>query len=308
MKHRPSSSTFRGVLLAVVAAALWGLAPSALKTAMAGWSPEVISPIRLCAAAVLFRALAGPGGRWLPRERWSWIGGIALGIDYVLYNYGVRRTTASAAGLVINVEVVATIAFAIWLLGERLTARRAVGSLVTLAGVLYVATEGASIGDLFARENVIGNVLIMLAAIAWSFFAVAQRKVPNPHDLFRLLTPIFSVAALTSLPMLLVPGALETAGGALPTFMLAVLIVFCTATVYFLYARAQQLVDVSVLAIVLALIPVFAVLFAWLLLDEPVTRRILIGGAVILAGVLVITTEREPVKAVTPDEAPMLAQ
>ena len=123
-----------------------------------------------------------------------------------------------------------------------------------------------------------------------------------------MLTPIFSVAALTSLPMLLLPGALSGAGGALPTMMLGALILLCTAAVYLIYARAQQLVDVSVLAIVLAAIPVFAVLFAWLLLDEPLTRRVLFGGAVILAGVLAIATEREPVKAVRPDEAPMLAQ
>jgi drug/metabolite transporter (DMT)-like permease len=280
----------------------------ALKMSFAGYSPEIISPIRLIAAATLFRVLSGPGGRWLPRDRWSWIGGVGLGIDYILYNYGVRWTTAGAAGLVINVEVVATIALAIWLLGERLTARRVVGSLITLAGVIGVATGGASLRDLVASEHVVGNLLVMLAGISWSIFAVAQRKVARPQTLFRLLTPIFSVAALTTLPMLLIPGALSGPGGALPTTMLGILILLCTAAVYLIYARAQQLVDVSVLAIVLAAIPVFAVLFAWLLLDEPLTRRVILGGAVILVGVLAIATEREPVRAVRPDDAPMLAQ
>ncbi len=274
----------------------------------AGYSPEIISPIRLIAAATLFRALSGPGGRWFPRDRWSWIGGVGLGIDYILYNYGVRWTTAGAAGLVINVEVVATIALAIWLLGERLTARRVVGSLITLAGVIGVATGGASLRDLVASEHVVGNLLVMLAGISWSIFAVAQRKVAHAQTLFRLLTPIFSVAALTTLPMLLIPGALSGPGGALPTTMLGILILLCTAAVYLIYARAQQLVDVSVLAIVLAAIPVFAVLFAWLLLDEPLTRRVILCGAVILVGVLAIATEREPVRAVRPDDAPMLAQ
>ena len=308
MTPRLLAHPLRGVLLATLAAALWGLAPVALKMSFAGYSPEIISPIRLVGAAALFHALSGPGGRWLPRDRWSWIGGVGLGIDYILYNYGVRRTTAGAAGLVINVEVVATIALAIWLLGERLTARRVIGSLVTLAGVVYVATEGVSFRDLVAGEHVVGNLLVMLAGVSWSIFAVAQRKVAHAENLFRLLAPIFSVAALTTLPMLLLPGALSGPGGALPTIMLGVLILLCTAAVYLIYARAQQLVDVSVLAIVLAAIPVFAVLFAWLLLEEPLTRRVLLGGAVILAGVLSIATEREPVKAVRPDEAPMLAQ
>ena len=299
---------WQGVLLATLASALWGLAPVALKMALTGYSPEIISPIRLGLAAVIFRALAGKQGRWIPRDAWSWIGGVGLGVDFILYNYGVRLTTAGVAGLVINVEVVATIGLAVWLLGERLTGRRIAGSLVTLAGVLYVASEGASFGDLLAREHVLGNLLIMLAGIAWSVFAVAQRRVPRRGNLFVLLAPIFSVAALTTVPLLILPSALRGTGGFVPTLMFSALILLCTAAVYFIYARCQEMVDVSVLAIVLSSIPVFAVLFAWLLLGEPLSWRIVIGGAVILAGVLLITTERAPSKAITPGEAPMLAQ
>jgi len=71
-----------------------------------------------------------------------------------------------------------------------------------------------------------------------------------------------------------------------------VLIALCTIAVYAIYGRSQELVDVGVLAIVLASIPVFAVALAWVLLGEAITLRTLWGGAVILAGVLVIATER----------------
>jgi drug/metabolite transporter (DMT)-like permease len=110
-----------GIALAVVAAALWGLAPVASKRALAGYSPEVLSVGRLGIAAVLFRRPGGAATPWLPAERWSWIGGIALGLDFILYNYGLRLTSASVSGLVINVEVVSTIAFAVWLLGNAWT-------------------------------------------------------------------------------------------------------------------------------------------------------------------------------------------
>src|SRR5262249_46576216 len=141
-------------------------------------------------------------------------------------------------------------------------------------------------------EHVVGNVLVMLAGMSWSLFAVAQRKVPRQPNLFQLLTPIFVVAALTTTPPLLSPNAWHNPGGAQPTVMLLALIVLCTVGVYLVYARCQELIDVSVLAIVLASIPVFAVACAWLLLGEPISMRVVSGGAVILAGVLVITTER----------------
>ncbi|TMA74919.1 MAG: DMT family transporter [Deltaproteobacteria bacterium] len=215
-----------GLALALIAAALWGFGPVATKAALAGYSPELISVVRLGLAAVLFRALAGRGTRWLPREPWTCIAGVALGADFILYNYGLRRTTAALAGLVINVGLVSTILLAFWILDERLTRRRMLGAAITLAGVAYVAGEGIRLGDLVARERIVGNVLVMLAGTSWSLCAIAQRRAPRERNLFRLLTPIFAVA------------------------------------------------------------------FAHLVLAEPVTARVVTGGLVIVAGVLVIVTER----------------
>jgi O-acetylserine/cysteine efflux transporter len=236
--------------------------------------------VRLGSAALLFRRLGGPATPWLPAERWSWIGGSALGLDFTLYNYALRLTSASICGLLINVEVVSTIAFAVWLLGERLDRRRVLGSMVTLSGGLYVSSADASWDDLAAREPLVGNALVMLAGISWSLFAVAQRRAPRQRNFFRLLAPIFAVAALTTTPLLLARGAWHNPGGVAPTAMLVTVSVFCTITVYVVYARCQELVAVSVLAIVLASIPVFAVSFAWLLLGEEMSSRVVVGGVV----------------------------
>ncbi len=281
-----------GVALALLAAALWGLAPVATKGALAGYSPEVIGVVRLAAAAVLLRRLGNATGTWLPKDRWSWIGGVALGVDFILYNYGLRLTSAGVSGLVINVEVVSTIALAVWLLGEQLTARRISGSVVTLAGVLVVSGAGVSLDDLAAREHLLGNVLVMVAGVSWSVFAVAQRQAPRQDTLFQLLAPIFTVAALTTAPPLLLPSAWHNPGGVIPTALLGALIVLCTVAVYLVYARCQELVDVSVLAVIIGTIPIFALAFAWLILGEPLSERVVVGGAAVLAGVLVISTER----------------
>lgn len=264
----------------------------ATKGALEGYSPELISVIRLGMAALMFRLLGGPGTRSLPQERWSWIGGVALGADFLLYNHGLRWTAAGVAGLVINVEVASTIALAVWLLGERLTRRDLIGSLVTLLGVLHVSGASASFHDLAARERLLGNILVMLAGISWSLFAVAQRKAPRRANLFQLLTPIFTVAAMTTAPALILPSAWQNLAGLHATLMLLTLILGCTMGVYATYAQCQQMVDVSLLAIVLASIPVFAVVFAWCFLGEPISPRVISGGVLILAGVMLISTER----------------
>jgi drug/metabolite transporter (DMT)-like permease len=282
----------QGILLALIAAGLWGLTPVATKVALEGFTPEFLGFVRLVAAAVLFRVLAGNGARWFVDDPWVWLAGVGLGADFILYNYGVERTAANVAGLVINIELLSTIAFAVWILGERLNARRILGGAVTVAGVLVVTFDGLSLSDVARSDRVVGNILVMLAGIAWSFFAVAQRRTTFGKNLYQRLTPIFSVAALVTAPAMLRSGAWTVKPVIWPIVMFIVLATFGTSVVYWIYARAQQLVDVSVLSILLCAIPVFAVVFAYLLLRETLSLQLFGGGAIIVAGIAVIATER----------------
>jgi drug/metabolite transporter (DMT)-like permease len=280
-----------GILLALIAAALWGFTPVATKGALEGFTPQFLSFVRLAAAALFFRALAGRGARFFVSDPWIWLAGVGLGADFLLYNYGVQRTSANVAGLVINIELLTTIAFAVWILGERLNTRRVMGGMITAAGVLIVSLEGLSFSGVTRNDRAVGNVLVMLASISWSLFAVAQRRTEIKGGLFHRLTPIFSIASLITAPAMLQRDAWSARLSVSPIVMFIVLTVLGTGLVYWVYGRAQQLVDVSLLAIVLCTIPVFAVAFAYAFLGEPVTGQLVVGGTVILAGILLIATE-----------------
>jgi O-acetylserine/cysteine efflux transporter len=286
-----------GVLLALIAAGLWGLTPVATKIALEGFTPEFLAFVRLLAAAVLFRLLAGNGTRWFAADVWVWLAGAGLGADFILYNYGLERTAANVAGLVINIELLSTIAFAVWILGERLNLRRIVGGAITVGGVLIVTLDGLGLSDVTRSDRMTGNILVMLAGVSWSLFAVAQRRTKVGASLFQRLTPIFSIAALVTAPSMLRNGAWAVKGAVWPIVMFIVLAFFGTSVVYWIYARAQQLIDVSVLSILLCTIPVFAVVFAYVLLHETVTAPLVVGGTVILAGIVLIATERAAVAA-----------
>src|SRR5690349_991096 len=121
VSHRHWS--WKGTAVTVSAAALWGLAPVATKAALDGFTPEFIGMFRLVVAAMFCALLGGRRGRWFIADPWLCVGGVALGVDFILYNYGLQRTSAGVSGLVINVEVVSTIVLAVWLLGERVTMR-----------------------------------------------------------------------------------------------------------------------------------------------------------------------------------------
>jgi drug/metabolite transporter (DMT)-like permease len=290
--HRSSITRQEGILLALLAAALWGFTPVATKAALEGFTPEFLSFVRLAIAAVIFRVLAGRDARWFVADTWIWLAGAGLGADFILYNYGMQRTSASVAGLVVNIEVISTIAFAVWILGERLNLRRVVGGAITVGGVLMVSFEGLSLSDVTRGDRILGNLMVMMAGISWSLFAVAQRRTEFGRTLFERLVPIFSIAAVLSAPTMLRSGAWTVRVSIWPILMFSVLTVFGTGVVYWIYARAQELIDVSVLSILLCTIPIFAVAFAYALLHEPLTFQLAAGGAIILGGIVLIANEQ----------------
>jgi len=280
-----------GFALGTCAAACWGLAPVATKGALAGFSPELIGVTRLGAAALIFRMLAGRETGWVPRDGWSLLAGVALGIDFLCFNYGLRLTTAAVAGLLVNFGQVANVTLAWLVLGEPLTARRLIGSALTVLGVVIVNLKDV---ELDGAGSMTGNLLIMLASVAWSTYAVAQRRSARTGrgNVFQLMAPIFVIAALVSALALIVPDAWHNPGGRMPAVMLALLIAVCTIAPYFLYSRGQELLDVVVITIVLSSTPVFAVALSWLVLGEAIGWHVLVGGAVILAGIVVVALER----------------
>src|SRR5262249_28283299 len=233
-----------------------------------GFSSQVVGAARLVTAALCFRALGGPGTRWFPADGWSALAGVALGVDFLLFNYGLRLTTAGKAGLLVNFGQVSNIVLARAVLGEAVTARRLAGAALTVAGIGIV---NAGADDSGATGSLAGNVLILLASIAWSTYAVAQRRAPRTFgNVFPLLAPIFVVAGLVSALALVAPDAWDNPGGRRPLVMLLILVSVCTIAPYLLYSHGQEMIDVMVMMIVLASTPVFAVMLAWLILDEPI--------------------------------------
>jgi O-acetylserine/cysteine efflux transporter len=283
----PVDRRTEGFVLAIVAAVLWGFGPTATKLSLDGYAPEVVGIARLGTAALFFRMLGGRDTAWLPHERWGVLAGLGLGVDFVLYNYGVQRTTAGAAGILLNFGSVTTPLFAGWLLGERLSGRRLVGCLLTLVGVVWVASDGVHAGDLVDAERLLGNVLVLAAATCWSLFAVAQQRARTAVSGPRLMAPIFALGTLCTL--LVLPGMRPppAAGGVGPTLALLVLALVCTAAVYVVYTRSQECLPLSVLSAVHATVPLFSIGLAWVFLDEPMTPRLATGALTVVVGIIV---------------------
>jgi drug/metabolite transporter (DMT)-like permease len=183
-----------------------------------------------------------------------------------------------------------TIAAASLLFGERLSPVRWTGVGLALLGVWIVVTRGQPLAA--AGEALGAGEWMMFGAIcAWAAYTLIGRSV------LAGLTPLAATtwAALFGTAMLLVVAAPDLGqverAAITPGVLAAVayLGLLGTGLAFVWYYRALQVLGPSRTVIFNNLVPVFGAGFGVGLLGEPLTASMLLGGAIALTGVMIVT-------------------
>lgn len=318
VRRKPWSDWLRsprtaGILLVLAAVVIWSTVPVGTRLLMQGdssFSPAFISAARLWVAALVFVAIRFAVTRHrgqpfhVPIRRWGWLltAAGAICFNYIFYAIGLRYTTASATSVVSQVNAVATMLLAALLLGERLTTQKITGMLVAIAGVLLVVFQGDSLRALLSSSHFTGNLIEILAALAWPLYAIGQTKLIEERGDRDVLMPIFVVAALLSLCMLPFTGKLLVHPPTLTDWgVLLFLGAGSTAAAYWLFAAGLQRIETSEGTMFNVLIPVVALVMAHFLLGEQLQARMITGMLLVVSGLVLIVWRRShsPVRYVT---------
>jgi drug/metabolite transporter (DMT)-like permease len=137
-----AGSTVLGNALMFAAVVCWALY-TALAKRVAGFDSLVITVCVTGAGSLLLLPLAAyevlsEGLQPLPVIGWlgvSYLGGVASGLAYMLYNASLRHLDASAVGVYTNLIPVVGVLTGVIVLGEPLSARAIVGGAVVMLGV-----------------------------------------------------------------------------------------------------------------------------------------------------------------------------
>jgi drug/metabolite transporter (DMT)-like permease len=283
-----------GRLIAVPA--IWGGTFVAGKIVVATLSPLMGSFARylIACAALLVAAFVLEGG--LPRLTGrQWLGTLVLGalgvFAYNLFFMGALvKLPASRAALIIALNPAVTIAISALALGEKLSFRRWLGVAIALLGVAIVVSRG-ELGTLGSGSVGIGEALMFAAVVSWALYTIGGRRVMGG------LTPLAatSYAALWGTLLLGLFAAPQFGSLAAARFdwrMVVSLIylgVLGTALAFVWYYMSVKKLGASVASIFNNLVPVFGVAISVLLLDEPLLWSMLVGGAVTILGVLMVS-------------------
>jgi drug/metabolite transporter (DMT)-like permease len=208
------------------------------------------------------------------------LGIVGVTVSIGFYHLSLRYLPANVAAVVFSANPVFVVLFAPAILGERLTAQRIAAVAVGLAGVTVIGCGKASLEPGFVK----GLACMLGALISFALYSVLSRR----------FMPRFGAVVMTSFAgliggALLLPWSWAMEGSPLvamsaPTWLkLLYLSGAATALGYLLFFLGLGRVGASKGSMLFFLKPVLASLCAWLVLGEPVTRSIVVGGAIILA-------------------------
>ena len=274
----------------ILLACIWGWSFLLIKVILEGAPPTFLAWGRIAlglAVLVVFLRRAGDGP---PRRRY-WGHLLVLGLTmsvlpFMLIAWGEQHITSALTAVVNACTPLFAAAFAAWLLRERLRPPQLAGLVVGFVGVGVVAGVGG--GDL-AGSSLAGVLAVVAASAGYGFgFAYAHRFT---EGLSALQLSLGQLAAGT---LLLAPvAAADVAGGRVdlqPLGLLCLLLLggLGTGYAYLLNYRTLQEHGATVASLVTYLVPIVGVAAGVLVLGEPFSLRLVLGGLVVVAGVALV--------------------
>jgi drug/metabolite transporter (DMT)-like permease len=268
---------------------IWGATFVAVKDALADVSVFVYIAVRFALsgavmALVFWRSLASLNRKTI----WAGvqIGCFLLG-GYVFQTTGLKFTTPSKAALITGSSVVLVPLLLALFGGRRINAWIWAGASAAFGGLYYLTVPPEGLAALN-----IGDPIVFAGAVMFALHIIYLGRHVGDHSpaaLAFLQVGTTAVLAAIAFPLLAAAHVEQPRWVWSGTLISAVLITSLGSTVigFSLQTWAQQYTSPSHTAIFISLEPVFAVLTSRVLAREQMTRRTLIGGALILAGILI---------------------
>jgi drug/metabolite transporter (DMT)-like permease len=217
--------------------------------------------------------------------------GVTL-FNFLIYT-AMHTTTAINAALVNSAIPVFIIMFSRIFYGQRVTMRQHTGIALSLAGVATIILQGdlARIRTLSFNR---GDLLVLLAAVAWALYSVALRRYPQGLNPFVFLFSIAWCGLIFLVPFYV----LEIASGKLMTlnsatvFSVAYVGVFASVVAFTTWNSGLRQIGPHLGGQFVHLMPAFSTILAVIFLGERLRSFHIAGIALIFVGILCASLER----------------
>jgi len=275
-----------GYLAILAGAFLFGMWATVGKFALANVPPITLAWFVQSVTAVAFAPFLGR--LRFRRADWARVG-VASVLGAVaaptMYFTGLNLTTPVSAALLSNTEALFTVVFAFVFLRERLSRGGYLAAGAILAGAVVVTLDlGQARGDV--GSALIGNVLLVLAAMCWGGANTVGRVVTTRHDIPSFVCMQLSLGSLILAPIVLATGnSLFVPPSGIP---IAVFLALGGAALFaYLFYFSMRKIGALQAGAILATSAAFGVAIA-VAFDFPLTALQALGGGVMALGVVAL--------------------
>jgi drug/metabolite transporter (DMT)-like permease len=279
-------------LLLIIANAIYGTSYVATRVVLQDVGPATLALVRLVVGALLLVPLAllrRPAGDRLSRgDHWRvfWMGLLGFAGAFAFGNWGIARSTATNAALLITVEPISLILLSPVILGERLSRREKVGALLTLVGATLVVVNGVPGLSVALLPRWRGDVLLVLSGLCYAAYSLIGRGVLARHAAL----PVTAWSIIWGLVAAAPLAGSEWIEGRAPVWSpsalwgTAYLALVVTTLGYLVWNYALERVEAPRLAVFINVQPVVGALLGVWWLREPLTVFTVGGGVLVLLG------------------------
>lgn len=274
-------------------AVLWGGSFFFIKVLVAELPPFTVVLGRVGLAAVILNLWLGLRRDFMPVSPRLWASFIMIGvlnnvIPFSLIVFGETRISSGLASILNATTPMFTVLVAHMLTdNEHLTRGKYLGVMVGFAGVAVLVRPGALAG--LGREDIVGEVACLGAALTYAFAGIYGRRFKGIPPI-KVATGQVTGSTLVLIPVVTLvdrPWMLPEPDAATWGALIGIALL-CTVLAYILYFRILAAAGATNLLLVTFLIPVIAIVLGSFVLGEALQVRELVGMTVIGGGLALI--------------------
>lgn len=281
----------------LVLAAVWGASFLFIKLAVqspetpGNFPPMTLVGIRIGVASLLLYALLKLRGQRFAWGAWfplAVLGLINAALPYFLFAWGEQRIDSNLASIYNATTPLFTVILALlFVRAERLSLVRSAGVVIGFLGIVYLFSD--NLGTIGEQARIAGELACVGASLCYGVGNMwARTRLKNVQPL-QLATGQLFFGALWTLPVIAIVEQPWRTLAPSPTAIgaLAILTLAGTAFAQILFFRLLTEVGATRTAQVTYLLPLFGLLWGWLI-GETITSRAIGALVIVLVGVLIV--------------------
>lgn len=244
---------------------------------------------------VLMAVWSARGAAPLSRLQWSWV--VMLGFSgYFLASYldflGLTYITAGLERLILFLHPTVVVLLSAWWLRKPIRSHHIIALALSYGGIALAFTENLNVAG-HAHDVALGSALVFASGVVYAFFLIGAGEVVGAIGAMRFTAYAMLVACVASLLSFLFTHEARAIVVPAPVYGLALLMaILCTVIPAWLMAEGIRLTGANHAAMVGSIGPVATIFLGYWFLNEPVSALQMTGAALVLAGVVLISSRR----------------